>query len=1334
MASLWRPVLAALLVLGPVSLNGAGLPIDEPRDRPWQVVSLVHEVGASRPFIFGIDFQKNGTAWLATSVGLLRYDGFDWHRFTTADGLPSDFVRAVLVTRDGELWVGTSRGAGVFDGRRFDPRGANQGLAGPSIRRIVEDPDGTLWFCSDRWPDTSVRGGLTSLKDGVWRRFGTADGLKHDHVLNYFRDSRGRQFALTIHSLSQRVGDRWMPPVEPGFPDDPQMTWQMVETPDHRLFVQQWDRMVVLDGHRWTVRPRPYGPLLITKEGELISARPDVPNRSITFDRWSPTGFVPSSAEVTAVRDVWPEMLRQAPDGAVWCVGTGILVRWQYGDRTWVAFKGLPPPQLVDGRGRVWFADNRSAWMRADDRFERVSNGRQPISLDGEGNVWAATADGLALFAGDTVRRFSWRQIGLVRETARTVDAEGHSWVIGDTADGRAAVSRSEGPTWRVVATFEGYTIVAVEPDPSHGLWLTMKKKGAGTYAIGRVEQDQARFLPLVNAPPVERPRIAIQGHHVWLYDYLGVFRAESSRLSEWKRLDLPFDGTTWHISTPKVTWFLFNGVFQNSAGVSAVRDDAWEHFPVDWRGVVVSGADNSLLLPGEGGFHIVRDRPGHDADFVALPSADPVNRVIQDREGGFWIEAARQVLRYQPRAMLTRAGVSSAVQEVRQDRELRLAFSGQRQFAVRPEADRFHYSWQLDEGRWSAFHGASVTTLEGRWLARGRHTVHVRARDAAGIVSLPTALSFTVLPIPLQERKWFWPALASLGGLLAYLTLVTWSAKRRLADQARALEGKVRERTAALELDIAKRQRTEAALRESEQRFRGVFNSTFQFIGVLGPDGTLQEANQTGLETIGATREQTLGRPFWETRWWNHSPALQAQLRRAIERAAHGELVRFETQYPRHDGRMLTVDFSLKPVLDDLGQPICLIAEGRDITERTLADEARARFERQMRQGQKLEAIGTLAGGIAHDFNNILTALIGHAELLADDLPDGDPARERLVHVLKAADRARDLVGQILIFSRRGEQERRVIHLHEVLAEALKLIRASLPSTIEIVTALNDQSPPVLADPTQMHQVIMNLCTNAAHAMRDGGRLTVRQATVDVDATAARLTPRLRVGRYVRVTVSDTGHGMDQPMLDRIFEPFFTTKPVGEGTGLGLSVVHGIMERHDGALTVESQLDQGTTFHLYLPAADVEPHRAEAVVPELPRGTGQRVLVVDDDGAVAQAAVLLLQRVGYRPSAYTNPLDALAVFQREPDTFDVVLTDLTMPRLTGVELARELRGIRADVRIILATGASDKVSGSQPDGAGFCQLVKKPYNLRTLADAVSRALQGEQPTTFTSS
>ena len=386
--------------------------------------------------------------------------------------------------------------------------------------------------------------------------------------------------------------------------------------------------------------------------------------------------------------------------------------------------------------------------------------------------------------------------------------------------------------------------------------------------------------------------------------------------------------------------------------------------------------------------------------------------------------------------------------------------------------------------------------------------------------------------------------------------------------------------------------------------------------------------------------------------------------------------------------------------------------------------EEEKEKLLTQLRQAQKMEAIGTLAGGIAHDFNNILAAILGHAEMAEVLNPEGTPTRHHLKQVLKATYRARDLVGHILTFSRPGDtQELRPLSIGPIIKETLKLMRATLPSTIQIRRSISNEAVAILGDPTQLHQVLLNLCTNAAHAMREkGGILEIRLAATDLDTETARTYGNLKEGSYVQLTVKDTGHGMDSATLERIFDPYFSTKEVGEGTGLGLAVVHGIVKRHEGAIMAHSEPGKGTVFDMLFPRIESE-HKETALIRQpIPKGA-ECILFVDDEEALAELGQKMLCQLGYATTAKTSSLDALEIFRARPDTFDLIVTDMTMPQMTGVGLAKEILRIRPEIPIILCTGHSETITEEKAKAMGIRAFVMKPLSRRSLAQVVRKVL-----------
>jgi signal transduction histidine kinase/CheY-like chemotaxis protein len=375
------------------------------------------------------------------------------------------------------------------------------------------------------------------------------------------------------------------------------------------------------------------------------------------------------------------------------------------------------------------------------------------------------------------------------------------------------------------------------------------------------------------------------------------------------------------------------------------------------------------------------------------------------------------------------------------------------------------------------------------------------------------------------------------------------------------------------------------------------------------------------------------------------------------------------------------------------------------------------------LRQSQKMEAIGTLAGGIAHDFNNILAAIVGYGELAQQQARTGTALRRHLDHIMQAAGRARSLVDRILGFSRSGLAERAPVRVQPVVAETLQLLRASLPPQVQLEQELRAAESTVIGDETRLHQVTMNLCTNAVQAMPEGGVLRVVLERVELALPHALKRGKLIPGIYVRLTVSDTGTGIPPQILDRIFDPFFTTKPVGAGTGLGLSLVHGIVADLGGSIEVASKVRAGTTFQIWLPASTEAVRAASGGPVELPRGNGETVMIVDDEPALVSLAEETLAELGYEPVGFESSVEALRTFRADPDRFDVVLTDEVMPELPGTELAREICAIQSGAVIVLISGHGGPYLAERAAAAGISEVLRKPLQRQELAASLARLL-----------
>ena len=504
------------------------------------------------------------------------------------------------------------------------------------------------------------------------------------------------------------------------------------------------------------------------------------------------------------------------------------------------------------------------------------------------------------------------------------------------------------------------------------------------------------------------------------------------------------------------------------------------------------------------------------------------------------------------------------------------------------------------------------------------------------------------------------------------------------------------------------------ARAQESRRRLATAIEQADETIMITDPDGTIQYVNPSFSRISGYSREEAIGQTPRLLRSGHHSQDFYDNLWATI-RAGAVWSGRFVNR--KKDGQQVHEEATISPVKDDAGTITNFVAVKRDVT-------LELRHEERLREAQKMDSIGTLAGGIAHDFNNILAAIMGSLEIGMDYVADRPDAQDMLRQALGAADRARDLVKQILTFSRQTQKEMKPVRLAELMEEVARFMRASLPRTIQVVRDFTARDATLaFADPTQIHQVLMNLCTNAAHAMAGGGVLRLGLTEVQQDQDERTRLSGLPAGVYARMTVSDNGSGIPPERLERIFEPYYTTKPVGEGTGLGLSVAHGIVANHRGAISVSSQVGRGTTFHVFLPVAQaVSSERAPGRDAASPTGT-ERILFVDDERALADISARMLERLGYDVVATTSAKEALALFRSESERFDLIITDKTMPTMTGFELAREAREIRADIPVLMNTGFLTRADAEAARAAGVREIIAKPLELRQFANAVRRVL-----------
>ncbi len=544
------------------------------------------------------------------------------------------------------------------------------------------------------------------------------------------------------------------------------------------------------------------------------------------------------------------------------------------------------------------------------------------------------------------------------------------------------------------------------------------------------------------------------------------------------------------------------------------------------------------------------------------------------------------------------------------------------------------------------------------------------------------------------------------------------WRAERDFSALKSRLETLVSERTAALASanrkltrEMEERERVTRLIVTAKREWEGTFDSVQDLVLVIGHDQTVRRLNLAMAHRLGASPRDVVGRKCSFV--FDH-PERPGERSGEMLAMTDGRYHSREISIPRLRGEFLVTASPLSQADD---APLGTVFVAHDITERK-------NLEQRLRQSQKMEAIGTLAGGIAHDFNNILGIIMGFAEMIEGDAePEGTLAR-RVEHILSACRRARDLVLQILSFSRQSEQGAKPLRVGPLIKETLKLIRATVPNTIALVEAIRPGRDTILGEPTQIQQIIMNLCANAAHAMRESGGV-LEVGLEETPAGACPVPGPVPAAGCLRLWVRDSGPGIAADILDRIFDPFFTTKKPGEGTGMGLSVVHGLVRKYGGEIKVQSTVGQGALFNVFLPLASGEPE-AEAEAGGLPSMGRGRVLFVDDEEALAEIGRELVESLGYAVLAATDPRRALAVFRQDPAAFDLMITDQNMPGMTGGELARAVLAVRPDLPVLMLTGFSETMSREGAKDIGIRDLLLKPILRRDLAAAIEAALRPE--------
>ena len=1245
--------------------------------------------------------DRDGYMWFGTYGGLSRYNGDDFRTYTKDDGLGANTITALSEDATGHLIVGTT-GGGVCIVRRGSGRcyDTEDGLPDNRVRDVLPLPDGSVWIATD--------GGVAHMVNGAVRAYRTADGLPSGSTWRLARDAQGRIYVTTDRGLAVLSGQRFVADTAAGLTDV--ATRAVISTP-YGLVVGTAN-----------------GLMLRTDEGVMQLPVPSVPGIFAT------TGAALDSA------------------GTVWITtGNGVL---RYDGKTverlsrgnGLGFDNVHDV-LVDREGNVWFGTDAGASKLVPGPFKLLTEAQglphpfvRAISEDARGRLWVGGRQGGAILEGDHFRVLDFG-------AARTPP---NIYSIAPLPDGRMLLGTRFGGLYlhdgvraRLYTTDNGLPsdfILALLPD-SAGVWI-------GTHR-GLARWEDGKIAPVTHASfPVNMGVIAMAHDadgRVWIGTSSdGVVILDGERVV---RLGLEQGLTTetiWSLGRAGdgAMWIGSNGdgafrvsgdrIERFTTRDGLVNDFIWQVLP-DSRGDVWFYTNRGLDRYGNGTFtHYGRGDGLLDLEGTA-------NAAWEDSNGDLWFGAGSGLVRYTPALELlnpfappifieriTSNGrdIDPAEAEVPfGDGVLQIRFASP---SFRDEtAVRYRYRLVGANRDWSSLTGE--TQIGYASLAPRSYRFEVIALNDHGVPSAePAVVTFTVLPA-FWQRWWFRGlGLAVLVGMIAAVPVIR---NRRLETERRRLEGVVAEHTRELETknqrlesEIHERRTIEQALRTSEERLRDIVEHSTNLFYAHTPDHQLTYISPQSRRFLDCEPAEAIQR--W-TEFLSDHPANAEGIRicaRAIESGTQQQP--YELEIVTRKGRKIWVEVNEAPVVRD-GRTVAMVGSLTDITESKLAAEAHERLEAQLRQSQKLEAVGRLAGGIAHDFNNLLTSVVGHTELVAHELGNDHELRPELAEIRRAADRAASLVAQLVAFSRQQLIKRRVIEINGVVNESSRMLQRMIGEDVALVLELDPEAGCIRADPSQIDQILINLALNARDAMPHGGRLTIATERVELDVPMQDDHGDTLSGPCVLLRVSDNGHGMDADTRAHAFEPFFTTKEVGKGSGLGLATVYGVIHQNDGQIQVESEAGKGTTFRIFLPAVDEpaaceEPDRDTTAPAD---GCDKVVLVVEDEAAVRGLVCRTLRRYGYRILEAPDGPSALLLCSQHPEPIHLLLSDMIMPGMSGKDVADRITAMRNETSVLFMSGHTRELLGSRGMLDEATNLIQKPFAPADLAQRVREAL-----------
>ncbi len=1168
-------------------------PIDPPKpklDSMWLVRDYLEENKLQYHMLFNIDFSEDGTVWVASDQGVYRYDGYQWTLFTQNDGLLSNFVRCVLVDQNNRVWVGTDKGVCTFDGKQFQTLQSQEVLDGYSIRRIREDSNGTIWFCGDLWPDPDTPGGLVSFHNNQWTYYTVEDGLPSNHVMDYFRDSQGRQFALTARGAAIFIENRWVNLFKvAGLNDWDQVIWDIVETPEKEIYFSTKDMIYRWFEDTWTTYPLQAGQpprFCLTSEGKIISCY-HISEGQRAFLEWGEDQFHQRSYPFDSLLgDV--ESIRQAPDGSIWAIGYNCLTRWDLKEQKWLEFNSLPPPKMIDRHNRVWFVGDKTIVKDENQWYHNKSN-HINYCLDANRDAWSWSKDDICRYTHDSFNRYLPETFGMHEIHELIADGSGPMWAYGINRQNQITLAMWDGQTWSPCDSsfLQNSKIIMGQTDPNGGIWLVVHHPLTNEYKILPLPLNEDKSV-LLDKDIISKLEAQVQvnlyidqNQNIWFYGegLLCVFRHGFNAPNIWDHIRLVNNRHVFSvISRDDGEWVAMcpQGIINGGIAKLHPYRDGWDFFPFDTRKFGFKSDDGTIMVGGHERIYLIP--PGWNKtpfDFP-LPKMTEVRHVVKHPSGALWIAINHSVLHYCPDNIPPETFLSSKIQRIVEGDTLYIQCVARNKYVPSTDYRKFLYSWRMDQGEWTDFQTISSDSLVLSGLGQGRHEIEVKAMDEDfEIDPTPATLTFYVYPSSFIDSFWFKTLIIIIIFMLLSFALFAIHARQKMLVYANNLESMVEERTQELQ--------------QSNLKYQQLIENANSIILRMSTTHKILFFNEYAESLFGYSGEEIIGQDVVGT-IVPPEESTGRDLRELFDQIC-GDPAQFhyvECEGILKSGKRIWIAWSNRVVVSNNSNQPEVLCVGSNITEHKMLEE-------QLRHSQKQEAVGQLARGVAHNLNNLLTGIIGNISLVVSRVDE--KVKKRLDQAFDSANRAAELVGQLQTFSRRSRLQSTTVDINQILEGVINLCREIFDPQIKLSKDLQNPLPQIEGDVPLIQTALMNFCINSHEAItriqaeqkadqRHNTEYTIeiKSKLEHIDEKYVKDHPWAASGQFVVVIIEDNGIGIKKEDQEHIFEPFFTTKH-SVGAGMGLASAFGIIKQHKGWIDFQTESGKGSTFEIYLPA-----------------------------------------------------------------------------------------------------------------------------------------------------